>query len=161
MDMNSSQPIVTGRDRVFVSSEKSEGGATIEVKRSSGKWETRQVWRTRGLNARFCSPIFYKGHLFVLTDGRLTCVNADDGKRVWLEGNYGNGQIVRAGDVLLITSERGKVHLVAADPAEWRELDSVPVFTARTWNMPALAGHRLYLRNHYEMACLELPTAAK
>ena len=161
MDMNSAQPIVTGRDRVFLSSEKSEGGATIEVKRTDGKWQTREVWRTRGLNARFCSPLFYKGHIFVLTDGRLTCVNADDGKRMWIEGNYGNGQLVRAGDLIVITSERGKVFLVAADTAEWRELDSVPVFTARTWNIPALAGNRLYLRNHSEIACLELPTPAK
>ena len=81
-----------------------------------------------------------------------------NGKRAWAEGDFGNGQLVLAGDVFVISTERGSVVLVAADPTEFRELGRTDVFTARTWNMPALAGNQYFVRNHREMACLELPT---
>jgi outer membrane protein assembly factor BamB len=157
MGMNSAQPVAVGTDRVFVSSEKSNGCALVEVKKEGDGWKSREVWRTRALNARFCGPVVRDGHLYALSDGRLTCVDLSNGKRAWSEGDYGNGQLVLAGDLLVITSERGRLALVAADPADYRELGSVPVFKDRTWNVPALAGRQVFVRNHREMACLELP----
>ncbi len=159
MGMNCAQPVVVGPDRVFVSSEKSNGCAVGEVRKDGNEWKPREVWRTRALSARFCSPVVHKGHVYGLSDGRLTCVDLSNGRRVWADGDYGNGQLVLAGDLLVITSERGRVALVAADPAEYRELGNVPALNDRTWNVPALAGRHLFLRNHREMACLELPGA--
>lgn len=157
MGMNCAQPVVVGPDRVFVSSEKSRGGAVVEVKKQGDAWAAREVWRTRALNARFCSPVVRGGHLYGLSDGRLTCVDLSTGKPVWADGDYGNVQLVLAGELLVVTSERGRLALAAADPAEYRELGSVQVFKDRTWNVPALAGRQLVMRNHREMACLELP----
>lgn len=157
MGMNSAQPVVLPGDRLFISSERSNGGAVVEVTKVGDKWEAKRVWGNRSLSARFSCPVFAGGHIYGLTEGRLACVDAATGKRKWIDGDYGNGQIVLAGDKLIITGEKGKVSLVAADPAEFRELGSLPVFDARTWNVPALAGKRLFLRNHREMACLELP----
>ena len=51
----------------------------------------------------------------------------------------------------------GAVHLVAADPAEGKELARLEVFNYKTWNTPALAGDQLFLRNQREIACLKLP----
>lgn len=158
MDMNSAQPVVVGADTLFVSSEQSNGGALIEVRKSGSEFTTRVVWKTRALAARYACPVVHDGHIYGLSGGRLTCLNAADGKTVWSEGNYGNGQIVLAGDAFVVTAESGKVALVAADSAEYRELGNVPVFKDRTWNMPAVAGNQLFVRNHREMACLELPT---
>jgi outer membrane protein assembly factor BamB len=152
MGMNSAQPAVAGPDALFVSSEKSNGCALVTVGSAPS-----EKWHTRALSARFCSPVVHKGHAFGLSEGAMVCVDLATGKRVWKEGNYGNGQIVRAGDRLVVTTEKGGVALVAADPAEHRELGRTAVFTDRTWNVPALAGKHLYLRNHREMACLELP----
>ncbi|MGL6095098.1 MAG: PQQ-binding-like beta-propeller repeat protein, partial [Fimbriiglobus sp.] len=139
MGMNSAQPAVVGADTLFVSSEKSNGGALLSVSGTPS-----EKWHTRALAARYCSPIVHRGHAFGLGDGQLTCVDLATGKRVWKEGNFGNGQILRAGDWLVMTAEKGDVALVAADPTEFREVGRVPVFTDRTWNMPALAGKRLY-----------------
>ena len=63
------------------------------------------------------------------------------------------------GDTLLVQAERtGELVAVAADPAEYRELGRIRVLQgSRTWNTFALAGGRLYLRNHEEMVCYELP----
>jgi hypothetical protein len=49
------------------------------------------------------------------------------------------------------------VALVAADPAEYRELAKFPAITGKTWNHPVVARGRLYVRNGEEAACYELP----
>lgn len=157
MGMNSAQPVVVGPDRVFVSSEKSNGCAVVEVRKDGDAWTPREVWRTRALSARYCGPVVRDGHLYGLSDGRLTCVDLSNGRKVWADGHHGNGQLVMAGNVLVVTSEDGKLTLATADPTEYRELGGIDVFRDRTWNTPALAGKQLFVRNHREMACLELP----
>ena len=51
---------------------------------------------------------------------------------------------------------KGFVALVEASPAAYRELGKIPVFTGRTWNNPALADGKAYLRSDQEMACYDL-----
>lgn len=153
MGMNSAQPVLLGDNRVFVSSERSNGGAVVEV----GSGGAKEVWRGRALSARFSSPVLHAGHLFGLSQGRLVCVDAATGKQQWADGDYGNGQIVLADGKLVVTAEKGFVALVKADPADYVESGRFAVFADRTWNVPALAGRRLFMRNHRELACVELP----
>ncbi len=90
------------------------------------------------------------------------CLEAQTGARRWRSTKtYGNGQLLLVGDAILVQGEFGDLALVAADPAGFRELSRLKVSEApKTWNTPALAGHRLFLRNHLEMACYELPVEA-
>jgi outer membrane protein assembly factor BamB len=151
LGMNSAQPVDLGGGRVFISSERSLGGAAVGVVGQAF------AWKNRALSARFCSPVLHAGHLFGLSQGRLVCLDAATGRQKWADGDYGNGQIVLADGKLVVTAERGFVALVKADPTDYAELGRFDVFADRTWNVPALAGHRLYMRNHREMACVELP----
>jgi outer membrane protein assembly factor BamB len=42
------------------------------------------VWQRDGIKAKFASPIFNKGRLYICNDsGFLYCLNADDGKTIW------------------------------------------------------------------------------
>jgi len=156
MNMNSAQPVLTGPDTLFVSSELSNGGAVIRVTQENGSWKTESKWNNRKIYARFCSPLYYNDHIYGIAGGHLVCLNATTGKEAWTDGDFGDGQILRAGDKLVISDGRGKVKQVAADPAEYRELGTVDVFKDRTWNVPALAGNQLFIRNHRDMACLKL-----
>ena len=158
MGMNSAQPLAVGENRLFVSSEKANGCAVLEINRTSdGRWVVAEVWQNRAMAIRFANPVLFDGHVYGLSDGRLTCVDASTGERRWKEGNYGAGQIVAAGEMLVITAENGDVALVAANPAEFEELEKIELFPDRTWNVPVLAGKHLFVRNHREMAVLELP----
>ncbi|MDY0168287.1 MAG: hypothetical protein RBS80_17190 [Thermoguttaceae bacterium] len=71
---------------------------------------------------------------------------------------YGFGQVILAGDLLLVQTEPGDVALVEATPAEHRELARFPALQQRTWNHPALAGDILLVRNDREAACYQLDT---
>jgi outer membrane protein assembly factor BamB len=158
-DMNTIQPVPVGNDRFFIASEADNGGMMVQVSYTEGKWATREVWKNRHLCAKFANPVAIDGHLYGLSTGRLVCVNAETGAKMWKEGNFGMGQVLAVGAHLLIVSDQGDVCLVAADPKQFRALARLRVFNDKTWNTPAIAGKELFVRNQAHMACLELPIA--
>lgn len=156
MNMNSAQPVVVDETRVFIGSEKSNGGALLEVTKSTDSWNVREVWKNRHLSARYCSPLVAKDHLFGLCEGRLVCLEAKTGKRKWAEGSFGNGQLVLAQNSILLTAEDGTLYCIDINTEELKILGELKVFDARTWNVPAVAGNQIVLRNHREIAAYEL-----
>ena len=74
---------------------------------------------------------------------------------------FGHGQVLLVEDLLLVQAEGGEVALVKADPSGYHKLGALPAFSSKTWNNPALAGHRLFLRNDQEAACYELAVVEK
>jgi outer membrane protein assembly factor BamB len=50
----------------------------------------------------------------------------------------------------------GDLALVHATPDRHEELARFPAIHGKTWNVPALAGGRLLVRNAVEMACFDI-----
>ena len=117
------------------------------------------VWESRSIKAKFTNVVLRDGYLYGLDDGILVCVDVTDGRRVWKKGRYGHGQVLLAGDVLVIQTESGDVVLVRATPEGHRELGRLAALESKTWNNPAIAGRYLVLRNDREAACFELGPA--
>ena len=92
-----------------------------------------------------------------LDEGILACLDPRTGKRKWKGGRYGHGQLLLAGDLLVILSESGKLALVEAAPDAEHELGSFQAIEGKTWNNFAIADGRAYVRNADEMACYDLP----
>jgi outer membrane protein assembly factor BamB len=156
-DCNIVQPLVLPGDRVFISSD-TRGCAMIGVKREADEWIARVIWSNRYLYAKFSNPVTDGESIFGLSNGILVCLDAETGQRHWKKGRYGSGQLLLVSDVLLVTGEQGDVVLVAASSQGFRELARMSVFGGKSWNTPALAAGLLFLRNHEEMACYQLPT---
>jgi outer membrane protein assembly factor BamB len=158
-DMNIIQPLILPDDCVFVSSEATNGCALVQVKESGSTWAAKEVWKNRNLASRFANPVYHEGHIYGLSNGKLCCLDAANGRRTWKgDESFESGQLLLTGNTLVVQAEfTGEVFAIAADPGEYRELGRIKVFRgSRTWNTPSLAGGRLYLRNHEEMVCYEL-----
>lgn len=157
--VNCSQPIphASGPDQVFVSTGYGTGCALIQVKRAGDRWTTETLWQNRLLKNKFTTSVLYKGHLYGLDDGILACLDVKTGARLWKAGRYQHGQILLAGNLILVQAEDGKVHLVEARPDALHELGTIPALKGKTWNNPVLAGKYLLVRNDQEAACYELP----
>jgi outer membrane protein assembly factor BamB len=108
------------------------------------------------MRCKFASPVCYQGFLYGLDEGILICVDAETGERKWKDGHYGHGQLLLVEDLLLILSETGRLVLVAATPDGRRELGNIRALEDKTWNNPALADGKAFLRNSEEMACYDL-----
>jgi outer membrane protein assembly factor BamB len=158
-DMNIIQPVVVGTDRVLISSETANGCAMLRVRQENKQFTVEPVWANRQLCAKFCNPVAVGGHIYGISTHYLVCLDEETGQRKWRSRKtYGHGQLLAVGDTLLVQDEFGELSLVAADPKGWQELGRVRIFDdPKIWNTPALAGGRLFLRDHLHMACYELP----
>ncbi|HEV3080392.1 MAG TPA: PQQ-binding-like beta-propeller repeat protein, partial [Gemmataceae bacterium] len=173
--INVAQPLVLDGDRVFISSAYDIGCAMLHVSKyalqplPNGKptdgWKVDELWKNNmKLRAKFASPVVHEGFIYGLDEGYLVCLDAD-GARVWKGQDYGHGQLLLSGGVLVILSEKGKLVLARATPefdAKTRnELASMQALKGKTWNCFALADGIAYVRNDLEMAAYDLREAEK
>jgi outer membrane protein assembly factor BamB len=156
-DMNITQPTILDGDRVFISSEASNGCALLRIAQTDDGYESRIVWENKDMASKFSNPVAVGGAIYGLSHVTLVCLDQQTGKQHWRGRRYGHGQILAVGGTILILSERGAVALVAADTKAFAQLAFLEVFKDKTWNTPALAGRHLFIRNAREMACVELP----
>ena len=119
-------------------------------------WKVDTVWsNTRILKTKFTSATAFDGLLYGLSDGILECVDPRDGSRVWRGKRYGHGQSIIVNGHLLITTEDGRVVLIPATASDQgHEIAQLPVLEGVTWNVPAVAGPFLLIRNAEFAACL-------
>ncbi|HXG12502.1 MAG TPA: PQQ-binding-like beta-propeller repeat protein [Gemmataceae bacterium] len=156
MGINVAQPVVLDGDRVFISSGYNVGGALLRIREKDGQWSVEPLWKNTLMRCKFTSPVAREGYLYGLDDGVLVCLDQETGKRAWRGDRYGHGQVLLADDLLLVLSETGELVLVEATPEAYRELGRFAALEGKTWNVPALAGGKVYVRNDREMACYDL-----
>jgi outer membrane protein assembly factor BamB len=154
--INVSQPLVIGDNRVFISSGYGVGAAVIEVAAEAAGMRVREVWRNTRMKNKFTSSVLHDGFIYGLDEAILACVDAATGELRWKGGRYGYGQIVLAGDRIIVLTEDGDLVLVAATPARHQELASFPALGGKTWNHLAIDDGRLLVRNLSEMAAFDL-----
>ena len=89
--------------------------------------------------------------------GILVCVDLTEGKPCWKDGRFGHAQLVLIGHLFLVLAENGELVLLDLTPEHLKELGRLTLFERRTWNVPSVAGNRLFARNYSEAVCIELP----
>jgi outer membrane protein assembly factor BamB len=156
-----SQTVQIAQNRFFVSKGYSGGGAVFELSRDdAGTWTANKVWLNhRVLLTKQNNVVIKDGYVYGLSDGVLQCVDLQNGHRQWAGEDFGHGQLLRVGDLLLVMTESGEVVLVDLNPSEFKELSRFQAIDGKTWNNPALSGNHLLVRNGEEAACYELPLA--
>lgn len=157
-DVNASQPVVIGDNRVFLSTGYGTGAAVIELTPSGGGagFSVREVWRNIRMKNQFSSSVLHDGYIYGLDEAILACLDAATGNVKWKGGRYGYGQIMLADGHLIVLTEGGDMALVRATPAKHEEISRFPVFDAKTWNHPAISNGILLVRNLAEMAAFDL-----
>ncbi|MBT7971626.1 MAG: hypothetical protein HN570_11560, partial [Verrucomicrobia bacterium] len=98
----------------------------------------------------FADMIVKDGFLYGLNDGRMTCLDLENGKSVWRGGNYGHGQILGVGEHIIVQGEQGDVSILELSPKEEKIVLEFDALDHRTWNHPVLAGRILLVRNDRE-----------
>lgn len=155
-DVNASQPLLVGDNRVFVSTGYGSGAAVLELNQEGDRFSVREVWRNIRMKNQFASSVVHEGFIYGLDESILACVDAATGDLKWKGGRYGYGQIMLASGHLVVLTEDGQLALVRATPERHQEIAIFPVLDGKTWNHPAIAGGYLLVRNGNEMAAFDL-----
>jgi outer membrane protein assembly factor BamB len=150
------QPVLLGTNRFMLSAGYFTGCAAIEVVRTESGFAARAVWQNKNLKNKFSSSVFWQGHIYGLDEDILTCLDAEAGQRKWKDGHYGYGQLLLASGHLVILSGEGELALVKAAPDRYQEVARFSAIHGKTWNHPAIANGKLFVRNSAEMACFEI-----
>lgn len=151
-------PVALNGDRVLISAGYGLGTTLLKLTSASGgAMSVSELWTSRRLKPKFANVAVRGNCVFGLDDGVLACIDLATGKRLWRGDEYGFGEILLVDDLLLVQAEDGQVALVEATPQAFHELARFWALDGKTWTNPALAGHRLLVRNDHEAACYDLP----
>jgi outer membrane protein assembly factor BamB len=164
-DACSSQAVQLDERRLLLGKGYALGSKVIELTYSgtvpknesdAAYWKIETVWsNTKILKTKFTTAIPHDGLVYGLSDGVLECVDPKDGTRVWRGKKYGQGQLIVVNNHLLVTTEDGRVVLVPATrEGLGKAIAEMPVLEGITWNVPAVAGPYLLVRNAEFAACL-------
>ena len=156
MGINVSQPIVVDKNRFFISSGYGKGASLMEVTGAGNSFTARNVWENINMKNKFNSSVLHEGYVYGLDEGILTCLDVNTGARKWKGGRYGYGQVIVASGHLIVMSDAGELALVKASPTEYSEVARFSALQGQTWNYPAIAGGRLFVRNANEMAAYKI-----
>jgi outer membrane protein assembly factor BamB len=121
------------------------------------------VWKVDGIKARYASPIFHEGRLYMPDDGgRLYCLDGKTGDQLW-KFNYGSSEVRGSpvmGDGKIYVGESGSnFHILAPGPKKCRNLHS-EFFPGRNGvnvelnGTPAIANGRVYFTTADDIYCL-------
>ena len=161
------------KDNLFVTSY--PDNATM-LHLSAGRPGAEVAWkgtRKTGLYSVFGTPQVDDGYLYgSSTGGRLCCVKADTGERLWETLDHFGGKaaasaeffLVKNGDRYFLATEKGDLVIVKLSPKGYQEisrthlLDPTGIAWGRKvlWCHPAFANGSMYWRNDQEMICVSL-----
>ncbi|HEX7295263.1 MAG TPA: PQQ-binding-like beta-propeller repeat protein, partial [Pyrinomonadaceae bacterium] len=156
MGINVSQPIIVDKNRFFISSGYGKGAALVEISGSGNSFQARNVWTNINMKNKFNSSVLHDGYVYGLDEGILTCLDVNTGARKWKGGRYGYGQVLVASGHLIVMSDTGELALVKASPDAYTEVAKFTALDGKTWNYPAIAGGKLFVRNAKEMAVYKI-----
>jgi len=153
---NIAQPLVASDTRLFLSAGYGKGAALVELTPDGDRFRAATVWETNRMKNRFGSSVLIDGYIYGLDESILACIDAATGELMWKGGRYGYGQLLAAGEHLLVLTERGELVLVRATPTGHEEVAGFRAIEGKTWNVPAMAGGRILVRNARQMAAFDL-----
>ncbi len=150
-DVNAADPLVIG-SRLFVSSGYGKGGVLLGF--PNGK--PQAVYTTRQMRTQFNSCVEIGGFIYGNDDGRLKCLDANTGAVRWQARGIGNGGLIASGKTLIVTTDRGELLTVAANPNGYTEISRAKVLAGTCWVQPVLANGKLFARdNNGDLAALD------
>ena len=156
MGINVSQPLVVDQNRFFISSGYGKGAALIQIDGKGNTFSARALWENINMKNKFNSSVLHQGYVYGLDEGILSCVDVNTGERKWKGGRYGYGQVLLASGHLIVMSDQGELVLVKASPDQHTEVARFSALQGKTWNYPAIASGRLFVRNANEMAAYNI-----
>jgi len=149
-------PQILSGDRVLITF---WGEAVLLQIAPQGKGLTAtERWRSPRLRGAYSPTIERDGNLYGFNGPFLNCVDLATGDVRWRHRTY-EGALIGLGDHLLVLGRMsGRLHVVEASAAGYKEVTSTAVLTpgAAALTGPSAAGSRVFVRNSEEIVALSM-----
>jgi outer membrane protein assembly factor BamB len=154
-DVNAATPIFFPPDKLFISSGYDTGSGLFQIRVAGNQVSAVEVWKSRDMKNQFSSSVLHNGIIYGFDNATLKALDAATAEERWKQRGFGHGSLILAGGHLVVLSDRGKLALVEATPAGYRERGSAQVLEGKCWTAPALADGKLYVRNQEQLVALD------
>lgn len=146
---------------LFISSAYGTGCMRFALTRQNGKLRPISHWKNLSLQNQFATSIIQDGYIYGphgdLATVTYRCLDLQRGEVQWMTRRVGKCTQIAAQNHLICLTEQGELILVEANPTEYREKGKLNgLLEFKAWAAPALANHRLYLRDEKRILCLDL-----
>lgn len=156
--VNGANPTVIG-DHLFLTASYGVGAVYGRIHEASFDtlWASDDV-----LSTQYATCIADRGLLYGINGrddvGRasLRLIDPQNQKVVWEKGDFGYATLLKADGKLIAQKTDGTLVLIRCNPERYVELASAPIFTSKTFALPALSAGRLYLRDDHTLKCLDV-----
>ncbi len=154
---NVATPISLPDNKIFISSGYNKGAALIEIQKSDNEFQASEAWRSNAMECAFSSPIYIDNYIYGFDTATLKCIDPATGEQMWKKFGLGQGSLIYADGKLIVLSEFGDLLFIKPTPQKYLEISKAKLTRrGKCWTPPALANGKLYLRNQFEIHCLEL-----
>jgi outer membrane protein assembly factor BamB len=161
--VNAANPLVLN-DHVFVSASYGVGAQWAKI----GPAGATTVWENDDtMSSQYSTSVEKDGVLYGI-DGRqdvgvarLRAFDPRTGKVFWTEEDFGTGNLILAGDKLLIMKTDGTLLLVEPSPKSYRPLAQTQLFDTTVQALPALSNGLLLARDTQTLKCVVVGKPAK
>jgi len=156
--VNGANPTVIG-DRLFLTASYGIGAVYSKIRDVSAEplWSSDEL-----ISSQYATCIADQGVLYGI-HGRddagaasMRCIDPEKQKILWEKEGFGYGTLLAADGKLLAQKTDGTLVLLRCDPTRYIELASAPIFTTKTFALPALSAGRLYVRDDHTLKCLSV-----
>ncbi|QEG41565.1 outer membrane protein assembly factor BamB family protein [Roseimaritima ulvae] len=157
-----SNAVVYGEDGLLLGKGYGGGSQLLRIDSEAPPAERAEIeWADgRMLKTKFTHAVLDGDFAYALSDGTLECVDLRGPERMWRQprgSRYGQGQMLRVEDTLVVQVETGEVALVSCQSDRFVELARLDGLDSNTWNYPAVSGRRLLVRSSREAVAYLLP----
>jgi outer membrane protein assembly factor BamB len=157
---------ITIDGRLFLSAGENHGSVLLSLEPKGKAYEVAEAWSSLGvksvLRSEWQTPVLHEGYLYGMDNvggagpiTHLTCIDAATGERAWQQLRFGKGNFILADGKLFISTMKGELVIVEANPKKFVELARATVLES-TRQAPALANGLLYLRDDSEIVCIDV-----
>lgn len=146
-------PVIVG-DNIVLNTH-TVGMISYLISKDGDKLTAKESWRNKNAKINLATPVLVGGFLYTHGPTRnFLCVDASNGEVKWTQNGFGEqfSSTISVGDRLVVVSDSGELFLLKANPNRYEELARMQV-CGKTWNFPAFANGKLYVRDQREIAC--------
>ena len=159
--VNISSPVWCPDDRLlFVSCAYDGGSRVIQLARSAGRTEAKELWFSNKMRVHFGNvlPIgdFFFGSSGDFGPSFLTAINARTGQVAWQDRSFAKVSFVSADGKVILLDEDGNLGLVKMSSEGLKILARAPMAAAVSWTAPTLIGATLYVRDRVNVMAFDV-----
>jgi len=152
-------PVIMG-DTVIVNSQ-TIGLVATKIIREGDSLRAVPLWANHQLKINLSTTVRVGDYLYGQGQGQnYICADARTGETKWQQPGFGaqgseNASTIVIGKNLLVLTDTGELALIAAGADRYTELSRLQA-CGKTWNFPAYANGKLYVRDARELICYDL-----